>query len=76
MKTWTLVWFLVFPPNDAGQTTWELHSATDITEQTCYEWMAAKDEEFRMDVLDGKIIGHEIYCKNNGPVNDTVGEAE
>jgi hypothetical protein len=35
MKTWTLVWFLVFPPNDSGQVEWELHTAEAATQGQC-----------------------------------------
>jgi hypothetical protein len=70
MKTWTLVWFLVFPPNDSGQVEWELHTAEMNSRQACFVQLAAKDAEFREAAMDGKIAGHEIYCK--GP----EGEAE
>lgn len=74
MKTWTLVWFLVFPPNDSGQVEWELHTAEAATQGQCFEWLAAKDAEFREDALEGEIAGHEIYCK--GPDVGPVGEGE
>lgn len=74
MKTWTLVWFLVFPPNDAGQTTWELHTQGDLTRQQCFHLLAEKDADFKEDAMDGEIMGHEIYCK--GTENGPVGEGE
>lgn len=73
MKTWTLVWFLVFPPNDSGQTTWELHKHENITRQECFHLLAEYDAEFKERALDGDIRGHEIYCtgpERQGPVGE------
>lgn len=74
MKTWTLVWFLVFPPNDAGQVEWELHTAEFEARSECFVQLAAKDEEFREQAMDGVIAGHEIYCKGpeDGIPEETV----
>ena len=75
MKTWTLVWFLVFPANDSGKVEWELHKAENITRQECFVQLAAKDAEFKEQAMDGIIAGHEIYCKGpepQGPVGRVV----
>jgi hypothetical protein len=63
MKTWTLVWFLVFPPNDSGDTVWESSRTTDLTRAQCIEQLVEKDQELKNQTLDGNIIGHELYCK-------------
>ena len=63
MKIWTLVWFLIYPANDEGMTTWEIHQVEDITLAQCASFLAKKDEELRELTRDGKIVGHEIYCK-------------
>ena len=75
MKTWTLVWFLVFPPNDAGQTEWSLNTEKNLTRQECFHLLAEKDAQFKEDAMDGKIRGHEIYCTGKEP-DGPVGEGE
>ena len=64
MKTWTLVWFLVFPPTDDGKNTWEYSREINLTMEQCFAKLADKDDQYNTDALDGKIVGHEIYCKD------------
>jgi hypothetical protein len=63
MKTWTLVWFLVFPPNDDGLTTWEYSKTTDLTQSECFAELAELDMQYRLMAMEGLVSGHEIYCK-------------
>jgi len=66
MKTWTLVWFLIFPPAGVNKdVTWEFFSEADLTHTQCFESLAEKEAEFSQQALDGNIKGFEIYCKGN-----------
>jgi hypothetical protein len=66
MKTWTLVWFLVFPPQ-AGDTevTWNLLQQSDLTNSQCFELLVEKDVELRTLTEDRKLAGYEVYCKED-----------
>lgn len=70
MKTWTLVWFLVFPPNDAGMARWEMHSQPDMTYSACVKLLAQKDAEYREDAELGEIMGHTIHCEGPEDVEE------
>lgn len=74
MKTWTLVWFLVFPPNDSGQVEWELHTADTSGETECNLQLAAKDKELEQQVLQNELSGYNIYC--NAPKKIPVWRVE
>ncbi len=64
MKTWTLVWFLIFPPAGVNKdVSWEFFSETNLTQEQCFEGLAEKEAEFSQQALDGNIKGFEIYCK-------------
>lgn len=63
MKTWTLVWMLIFPADDAGMYGFEYHKQADLTYSRCVELLAKKDQQFKDDVVDGKIAGHQIFCR-------------
>lgn len=65
MKTWTLVWLLIFPPNDSGQANFEEHRVQLDTFSECVEQLAERDEQFRNDTAEGKLWGHTIYCRDN-----------
>ena len=65
MKTWTLVWFLVFPPEGPNQdVTWEAAKLTNLTRTECFEQLADKDQEYRDLINSGDAVGHEVYCRN------------
>ena len=70
MKTWTLVWFLIFPPNDAGEAKFEMHSIANLSSQQCFEMLAEKDNQFLEEAHDGKLAGHEIYCREEARSTD------
>jgi len=64
MKTWILVWFLVYAPEGPNKdVTWESVSEADLTMQQCFKLLTMKEAELRQQMLDGKIIGHQLYCK-------------
>lgn len=63
MKIWTLVWFLVLPPNDDGFTEWEYGQNTNITFSECAEQLAENDSDYRIMMQDNEILGYEIYCR-------------
>ncbi len=66
MKTWILIWFLVYPPAGPNQdVTWETVQHGGLTMQDCFEQMAEKDVQFKLLHEDGKVIGIQLYCKED-----------
>ncbi len=66
MKTWILVWFLVFPPAGPNQDiTWQTFQDGGLTMSACFELMGEKDVEFKQLKEDGKVIGVQLYCKED-----------
>jgi len=66
MKTWMLVWFLVYPPSEGGTgVTWEYSQEVNLTRQKCFELLVDKDIELTQHTIDGKLVGHQVYCKEN-----------
>ena len=65
MKTWTLVWFLISPPNDAGQVEWEAGQLTDLPQAQCEAELAEDDLQYLLLAKEGVLVGHEIYCKES-----------
>jgi len=65
MKTWVLVWILVFPPEGVNKpTTWEFKSTQGMTMEQCFSELAEMDQNFKMLAQEGEILGHEIYCRD------------
>lgn len=65
MKTWTLVWFLIFPPEGSNPNfTWEATQINKLTMEECFSQLAEKDNTFRERTLTGEIAGSELYCKD------------
>lgn len=65
MKTWTLVWFLVFPPAGVNKdVTWEYFHEKDVTYKSCIAQVAEKVAQYDQELLDGNILGYEAYCKD------------
>jgi hypothetical protein len=62
MKTWTLVWFLISPTNDAGQVEWEAGQLTDLTQAQCEAELEENDLQYLLLTREGLLAGHEIYC--------------
>lgn len=66
MKTWTLVWFLVFPPEGPNQDiTWESIHENDLTQQQCLDRKEKNKRNFEHKLANGELVGFEIYCKDN-----------
>ena len=64
MKTWILVWFLVYTPAGPNKDViWESSRETNLTMTQCFELLTEKDVELRQQTLDGNIVGHELYCR-------------
>lgn len=65
MKTWTLVWFLIFPPEGPNKdVTWEATRIPNLTSEQCFAQLAEKDQEYKNLTMSGDVLGHEIYCRN------------
>lgn len=66
MKTWILIWFLVFPPAGPNQdVTWETKQEGGLTMTECFDFMVEKDILFKQLKEDGKVIGINLYCKED-----------
>ena len=64
MKTWTLVWFLIFPQTEVNKdVTWEFFSESELTQTQCFDAWVEKEAEFSQQVLEKNILGFQIYCK-------------
>lgn len=64
MKTWVLVWFLIFPPTGPNKdVTWVYNHQGNMTEQECYDLLEEKDTMLKHKALAGDIVGHEVHCK-------------
>lgn len=66
MKIWTLVWFLVFPPEtDSTEVRWEEAKTHNLTSEVCFEMLVDKDLEFKLEMETGEIIGYDLYCAHS-----------
>lgn len=63
MKTWTLVWFLIMPPTEGSNITWEYGQNTNMTFEECSSQLVTDDTAYRLMAQKKEIIGHEIYCR-------------
>lgn len=64
MKTWILVWLLIYPPAGPNKdVTWEYSREINLTQQECIDLLVEKDIVLKQETLAGNLIGHELYCK-------------
>jgi len=57
MEIWTLVWFLVFPPEPgSSEVRWEELKTPDLTSDVCFERLVDKDLEFKLKLETGEMI--------------------
>lgn len=61
MKTWILVWFIMYPPAGPNQdVTWIEFQESNLTRVECFNLLVDKVNELD---ADEDVVGHEIYCK-------------
>ena len=64
MKTWTLVWFLVFPPEGPNKdVTWESGREINMTYSACVAEVAEKEAKYYGYMSDKSVVGYEVYCR-------------
>lgn len=66
MKTWTLIWLLVYPPSDDGLLGWHSSREHNLTQTECHALLDEKEAEWVGQLAAGEIVGYEIYCKEYG----------
>ena len=70
MKTWALIWYLVFPPAGPNQdVTWEAGIQGDLTESVCRSTQVEEELNYEHKLANGDIVGFEIYCKDTSDEN-------
>lgn len=62
MKTWTLVWFLVLGPNDAGLIEFEKGFESNLTMQQCNAMLRDQTVDYELMVSRKEIEGYAISC--------------
>lgn len=66
MKTWILIWVVMYPQNDSGQYQWKYYDQANLTYNECVQLLAKKQKEIP---LLKNYVGHKIYCKNSSHKN-------
>lgn len=64
MKTWVMVWFLVYPANDDGSVHWESGVTKSMTESECYHEVVEKDLQYTLLLEEKSLTGFTLYCKD------------
>ena len=62
MQTWTLVWFLLFPPTDEGAVPFETGAQQNLTEEECNHALAEADLQYHLMKKEELITGYVLTC--------------